>query len=102
MKLTWQHVAIVALVVTGVVVLSFKGDNATTTAMISLGTLLFVGIGLIVGGQQAQRDQTNGNMSQMLRMVEGLAQQLAEMVPAKAIEGEVVIKKAEETDSNAV
>lgn len=100
MKITWQHVAIVGMVLGAIVTLSLLGDNTSTTAMISLGTLLFIGIGLIVGGQQAQRDQTNGNTTKLLNMVEGMAKQLADAVPAKAIDGDVVIKK--EADSDAV
>lgn len=91
MKITWQHVAIVGLVLAAIVGLSLKGDNATTTAMISLGTLVFIGIGLIVGGQQAQRDQTNGNMTRLLMMVEGMAKQLAAAPPpSNVVDGEVV------------
>lgn len=93
MKVTWPHVAIVLIVLTTITILALSGQD--TSAILSLATLLFIGIGLIVGQQQAQRDQTNGNTSEMLKILEGLAKQLGETIPPKVIEGSTVVIKDE-------
>jgi hypothetical protein len=97
MKVSWQHVAIVFIVLSAVVTLSLQGQD--TSALLSLAMLLFVGIGLVVGNQQTQRDQTNGTMKQMLEIMEGMSKQLAEAVPPKVINGTFIETKEEDSDA---
>jgi hypothetical protein len=80
MKLSWQHVAVIALVLAAVVTLAALGQD--TTALLGLGTLLLAGIGLIAGQQQTIRDNTNGTMGKLLTMVEQLSHRLADSQPA--------------------
>lgn len=103
MKLTWPHVVVIGLVLAAVVTLAALGQD--TSALVGLGTLLLAGIGLIAGQQQGIREQTNGNTSELLRMVRDLANKVADMTPAigghsgHTIDGTVVdpvIRTAEE------
>lgn len=80
MKVTgWQLVVIIGLVLAAIVTLSALGQD--TAALIGLGTLLFAGLGLIAGQQNAIKDQTNGNTTKLLSMVEQLAHRLADATP---------------------
>jgi hypothetical protein len=82
-KLSWQHVAVIGLILGAVVTLAALGQD--TTALLGLGTLLLAGIGLIAGQQQSIRDNTNGTMGTLLTMVEAMAGRMAEMTPADQI-----------------
>jgi len=82
-KLSWPHVAVIGVIVAGVVALAALGRD--TSALIALGTLLLAGIGLIAGQQFGIRDQTNGNMSTVLSMLESQGKLLAQMQPAAPI-----------------
>lgn len=90
MKITWPHVAIVGLLLTAIVILGAFGRD--TTALLALGSLLLAGIGLTLGQTTAVKEQTNGNMSRLLALVEKQGQLLATMQPSPngAIPGEVV------------
>jgi hypothetical protein len=89
-KLTWPAVVVVGLVLAAITTLGALGRD--TTALIGLGTLLLAGLGLIVGQQQAIKEQGNGNTSKLLAMVENQSHLLARMLPpgAATIDGEVV------------
>ena len=89
MKLSWPHVAVIGIIVAGVVALAALGRD--TSALIALGTLLLAGIGLIAGSQLGIRDQTNGNTTRMLSILEAQGQLLAQMQPlAPTSDSEVV------------
>lgn len=79
MKLTWPHVAVIGLVLGAVVTLAALGRD--TSALIGLGTLLFAGIGVVAAGMVGIKDQTNGNTSKLLTMVERMSEMLAQMRP---------------------
>lgn len=79
MKLTWPHVVVVGLILGAIVLLAaFDRD---TTALVGLGTLLLAGLGLVAGQQLGIKDQTNGNVSELLRLVREMAVRLAEAPP---------------------
>jgi hypothetical protein len=66
--------AIVALAMTG----------RDTAALIAVGTAVLAGLGLSLGQQQAVKEQTNGNTTKLLEMVEAQGQMLARMQPPPA------------------
>jgi len=78
-KISWQHVAVVALILASIVTLGAFGRD--TTALLALGTLLLAGIGLTLGQGMAVKEQTNGNTTKLLEMVEKQGQLLAAMQP---------------------
>lgn len=79
MKVSWQHVAIVGLILGSIVALGAFGRD--TTALLALGTLLLAGVGLTLGQGVGIKEQTNGNTSKLLEMVEKQGQLLAAMQP---------------------
>jgi hypothetical protein len=80
MRLSWQHVVVIALVLAGVVTLAALGRD--TTALTGLGVMLLVGLGLMAGQQQQIKEQTNGTQTKLLQMVEELAKrQMSEPRP---------------------
>ena len=81
----WQLVVVIGLVLAAITTLGALGRD--TTALIGLGTLLLAGLGVIVGQQVTLKDQTNGNTSRLLAMVEKQSTMLAGMVHPKVIEG---------------
>lgn len=90
-NITWPQVAVVGIIVAGVVTLAVLGRDST--ALYALGGLILAGIGLIAGNQQGVKDNTNGNMTRLLAMVEKMADQLAIAPPPQpppTIDGEVV------------
>jgi hypothetical protein len=89
-NITWPQVAVIFIVVAGVVTLAALGRD--TTVLVALGGLVLTGIGLIAGSQQGIKDNTNGNMTRLLSMVESMANQLALAPPPlpPIVDGEVV------------
>jgi len=84
--LTWKHVAIILGFFATIAALTMTGNDAG--AFIAVGTAILVGIGIVAvktteATQQtaAVRDQTNGNMTRMLQILEGMANKMAEMQP---------------------
>lgn len=77
--LSWPHVVVIGIIVAGLVALAAFGRD--TSALVALGTLLLAGIGLIAGTQFGIKDQTNGNTSRLLAIVEAQGQLLAQMQP---------------------
>lgn len=90
MKVTWPHVAIVGLLLTAIVILGAFGRD--TTALLAFGSILLAGIGLTLGQLTGVKEQTNGNTSRLLDVVEKQGQLLASMqpLPNGTIHGEVV------------
>lgn len=75
---THKTVIIVAFL-GSIVALTFSGHD--TAALIAVGTALMAGLGLSLGQQQAVKEQTNGNTTKLLEMVENAQQILAQMPP---------------------
>lgn len=85
-NLTWKHVAIVGMFLAAIVALTLSGHDSG--ALIAVATAVLAGLGIIAGKQDAAkeetrvvREQTNGNTTKLLEMVDGLAHKLAEMAP---------------------
>jgi hypothetical protein len=76
-KLTWQHVAVIGLVVTGVIVLAALGRD--TTAFIGLAIAILLGVGLVQQGEI--KNATNGNTSRLVSLMETMANHLAKAAP---------------------
>lgn len=82
MKIGWPHVVLVGIILGSITVMGAFGRD--TSALIALGTVLLAGVGLTVGTVVAIKDQTNGQTSKLLQMVESMAGQLAAMQPPPA------------------
>lgn len=81
MKFGWPHVALVAVLVFGIVILSvFDKDTAP---YIALASAILLGAGLTAGiHQQGEIKQaTNGNSMRLIALLESMSKQLATMSP---------------------
>lgn len=81
MKLSWQHVAVIALIVAGVVTLAAFGLD--TTAFIGLAIAILLGVGLIQQGEI--KNAANGSTSRIVSLMETMATHLAQVRPPSAI-----------------
>lgn len=79
MKITWQHVAIVGIVVAGVVALGLTGRD--TAALIGLAGAVLAGLGIVAGQQGEIKTATNGNLARLVALVEATMLQLRQMPP---------------------
>lgn len=93
-NLTWKHVAVIAMFLTAIVALTVSGHDSG--ALIAVATAVLAGLGVIAGKQDAVkeetrvvREQTNGNTTKLLEMVEGLAHRMAEMTPPPPVDAPV-------------
>lgn len=77
--LSWKHVAIVAVLIAGIVALVITGHDAGGLAGIAL--LVFAGIGVIVQQGATAKEQTNGRISDLIRLVEKQSTMLAMQQP---------------------
>lgn len=78
---THKTVIIVAFLA-AMVTLALTGRD--TAALVAVGTAVLAGIGVSLGQQQAVKEQTNGNTTKLLEMVEAQGQMLAKMQPVPA------------------
>lgn len=86
--LTWKHVAIVAVLIAGIVTLVVTDHDAG--ALSGVAILVFAGIGVIVQQGATAKEQTNGRISDLIRLVEKQSTMLAMQQPP------VVVEPAEE------
>ncbi len=85
--ITWKHVTLILGFFVTVAILSITGHDTGAFVAIGLGVLGALGIvvGQVAGTKEAASavvQQTNGNMTQLLSMVEAMANQMATMMPA--------------------
>jgi ABC-type transport system involved in cytochrome bd biosynthesis fused ATPase/permease subunit len=86
---TWKHVAIVLGFFATVAVLSLTGQDTAT--FIVVGMAILAGVGLVAvqatGAKEqtaAVKEQTNGNTTRLLDIVEAQGKLLAQMQPAQS------------------
>jgi len=77
-KLSWQHVTVVGLVVAGVIVLAVLGRD--TSAFIGLAVAILLGVGLVQQGEI--KNAANGNTSRLVSLMEIMTNHLANAGPA--------------------
>ena len=90
--LTWKHVSIVLGFFATVAVLSATGHDTATFIVVGMGILAAVGLVAVqsAGAKEqtaAVKDQTNGNMTRLLELVESQSKLLAAMQPPSKDEG---------------
>ena len=78
MKLLWQHVVVIGLIVAGVVVLAVIQPEQVT-AFVGLAVAILIGIGLIQQGEI--KNATNGSTSRLISLMELMANHLAQSPP---------------------
>lgn len=85
MRLTWPGVVVVGMVLTALVVLLVTGHTGSELLSL-LGVLIAAGV---LGQQTAIRDNTNGNHSRALEIIQRQSDQLARSQPI-AVESESI------------
>lgn len=80
MKLSgWPLAAVIIAFLGALVALSFVGRD--TAVLVAVGTAIMAGLGISLGQQNAVKENTNGNMRQLLGMMNGMAHKMADMNP---------------------
>lgn len=74
------HMTIVIVAFLAAIVALAMTDR-DTAALVAVGTAVLAGLGLSLGQQQAVKEQTNGNTTKLLEMLEKNAEMLARMQP---------------------
>lgn len=72
----WSVVAVVGIVVAGLVSLTLAGKD--TAALGGLAALILAGVGLIGGTVLGVKENTNGTITKLTNVVEGLAHRLGD------------------------
>lgn len=75
MKLTWPHVAVIGMIVTGVVILAILQPEQVT-AFIGLAIAILLGVGLVQQGEI--KNAANGNTSRLVSLMETMTGHLAQ------------------------
>lgn len=78
MKLTWPHVAVIGMIVTGVVILAVLQPEQVT-AFIGLAIAILLGVGLVQQGEI--KNAANGNTSRLVSLMETMTGHLAQSGP---------------------
>lgn len=83
-NLNTQAVIVIVAFLAAIVVLALADKD--TAVLVAVGSAVLGGLGLIAGQQSGIRDNTNGNMTKVLAMIEKQSHMLAAMKPTEAIE----------------
>ena len=85
--LSWKAVVLVSVVVAGLVCLTLAGRD--TTVLGGIAGLILAGLGFTIAQQHAVKEQTNGNTTRLMDIIEAQGKMLATSTPAP-IEGTII------------
>lgn len=77
--LTWKHVTIVTVLIAGICALTITGHDAG--ALTGVAMLVMAGLGIVIQQGQTAKEQTNGRIGDLIKLVEKQTMMLAASPP---------------------
>lgn len=76
---SWRQVVVIAVVMAGIVVVTLSGRD--TTALVAIGGGILAALGFVVSQGQTVKEQTNGRIGELIKLIESQGRMLAGMIP---------------------